>query len=202
MRTRKSVTKKTQQKVIRLRERGFSYKEISENLGISKHYVNNFVSAHNAGFSSPGEYTLANLSKRGFQTYNHYRLARASNNGDHNSSSDSSPKQYGFEESILVDERIVQRAHYSLLGNLNESETFQEVLSADIQRILESYLARLTPYQREVIEARFYKGKTLQELGKNFNRSRDAIRKTEVKALERLRLFIQKQDKLTLQDFF
>ncbi len=52
--------------------------------------------------------------------------------------------------------------------------------------VMDKLLNELTPRQREVLELRC-QGNTLEEVGRNYNCTRENIRQIEIKALRRLR---------------
>jgi len=70
---------------------------------------------------------------------------------------------------------------YSLIGIL-EAEDKKEEIKNNLNKILE----KLPEEYQLVIKSRFYEGKTLEEIGKEINKTRARIGQLEISALEKL----------------
>lgn len=59
--------------------------------------------------------------------------------------------------------------------------------AADLRRVLDETIDRLTPQEQAVVRARFFDEKTLEETGERIGRTKERVRQIEHRALRRLR---------------
>ncbi len=80
----------------------------------------------------------------------------------------------------------------SLKDGLASDESSPEEIAETID--MTRYLAVLTPKERQVIELRFWKDKTLEEIGRVLNVQKEWVRRIESRALIKLRLALRGRD--------
>lgn len=84
-------------------------------------------------------------------------------------------------------EEISTEKDFSLIGILENEDKKEE-----IKNLLEKITAKLPERDQRVIRARFYEGKTYQEIGKELKLTRERIRQIEPKAIRKLYLSARK----------
>ncbi|HLD10567.1 MAG TPA: sigma-70 family RNA polymerase sigma factor [Candidatus Nanoarchaeia archaeon] len=75
----------------------------------------------------------------------------------------------------------------------------KEFLRQETSRILQRFIAVLPEKKRKIIEERYYKDKTLEEIGITFGYTRERIRQLEREALKKIRFYFRTRS-LTLEE--
>jgi RNA polymerase sigma factor (sigma-70 family) len=148
--------------------------------------------------------TAAELSRRAGVTEGYigrmlnFRLSPRTDSGEWRDATLAICKALGSEPSELFPEHLDheiptnQIASFVERAQLSAKDTLQlgpgeECQRVEMEQTIDDVLGTLTYKERYVIKARFWEGKTLNEIGDEYNVSRNSIRIVEQKALRKLR---------------
>lgn len=173
-----------------------SAKRIATILNKNYQTVQPIIFAKRKGFSNSKSFILSTLQIRGYINLAEY------SNFQHHKRKGNFNNLRDFQERGGLNEHLKYKNMFfldSLASSYDSSSPFlaleTEEENEKISLTLKGIVKKLSPRHKYVIKQRFYQGKTLEEIGKKLKITREAVRQTEERALEKLN-YLARQNSL------